>query len=87
MQRCSRTAASVPKGWEVSDYQGTALTVMNPPVLIPRGPRLTIERLTGSIGASAARTVRAGKTLGVSGPTAIAGTAVIAGHTGRYQCL
>jgi len=71
-----------PQGSHV-EVLGTAGTVMNPPVWIPHGPRITIERLSDTV-----EVVVRGRCQPpaivlptVEGPTAIAG------HAGSYQYL
>ena len=75
------TSVPVPVGWQVGEYQGTAVTVMNPPVWITHGPRITIEHLSDDIDLLLRSRCQppAIEQPAPDGPT------TIAGHAGSYQ--
>jgi hypothetical protein len=71
-----------PDGSHV-EYLGTAATVMNPPVWIPHGPRITIERLPDAMDIL----VRSRCQPPAIAQPAVEGPTAIAGHPGSYQYL
>ena len=77
------TSVPVPVGWQVGEYQGTSVTVMNPPVWTTHGPRITIEHLPDAVDILVRSRCQppAIEQPTVEGPTAIAG------HAGSYQYL
>ncbi len=77
------TSVPVPVGWQVGEYQGTEVTVMNPPVWALHGPRITIEHLPDAVDVLVRSRCQppARKQPAFEGPTSIAG------HAGSYQYL
>ncbi len=77
------TYVPVPDGWQVDDYQGTAVTVLTPPMEPIHGPRLTVEHLgEDALGAVNSRCQPSAR----SQPS-FEGPIVIAGHLDGYQYL
>jgi hypothetical protein len=72
-----------PQGPPVDEVLGTAETVMNPPVWIPHGPRITIEHLPDSVDV----VVRSRCHPPAIAQPAFEGPTAIAGHPGSYQYL
>ncbi len=72
-----------PQGFPVEEILGTAGTVMNPPVWIPHGPRITIEHLPDAIDVL----VRSRCQPPAIEQPALEGPTAIAGHGGSYQYL